>query len=79
MAWLNIVGIIIIFFMSKPTMAALKDYEDQQKQGVTEFTFNPVKLGIKGRRTGKGNTFAKRQSPTAEVKETQRVEQTSSL
>ncbi len=32
MVWLNIVGNIIIFFMSKPTMAALKDYEDQQNK-----------------------------------------------
>lgn len=46
MAWLNIVGILIIFFMAKPTMAALKDYEEQQKQGVDEYIFNPVKLGI---------------------------------
>ena len=48
MAWLNIVGILIIFFMSKPALKALNDYEEQQKQGVTEYTFNPVKLGIKG-------------------------------
>ncbi|MGL4193029.1 alanine/glycine:cation symporter family protein [Vibrio misgurnus] len=48
MAWLNIIGIIIIFFMAKPTMAALKDYEQQQQQGVTEFIFNPLKLGIQG-------------------------------
>ncbi len=48
MAWLNIVGIIIIFFMSKPAIKALHDYEAQQRAGVTEYTFNPVKLGIKG-------------------------------
>ena len=68
MAWLNIVGILIIFFMAKPALKALHDYEEQQKQGVTEYTFNPVKLGIKGadywedkyrRKTGK--------EPTAEV------------
>lgn len=47
MAWLNIVGILIIFFMAKPAIAALKDYEEQQKQGVDEYLFNPVKLGIK--------------------------------
>ncbi|MGD8109688.1 alanine/glycine:cation symporter family protein [Vibrio sp. TRT 21S02] len=77
MAWLNIVGILIIFFMSKPALKALKDYEEQQKQGVTEFTFNPVKLGIKGadywedkyrRKTG--------QSPEAEQSK-QAVEQPS--
>lgn len=47
MAWLNIVGILIIFFLSKPALKALKDYEEQQKAGVTEYTFDPVKLGIK--------------------------------
>ncbi len=47
MAWLNIVGIIIIFFMAKPALKALKDYEAQQKAGVTEYSFDPEKLGIK--------------------------------
>ncbi|MCG3759685.1 alanine:cation symporter family protein [Vibrio cincinnatiensis] len=47
MAWLNIIGILIIFFLSKPTIIALKDYEEQQKQGVKEYLFNLVKLGIK--------------------------------
>ncbi|PMO93644.1 sodium:alanine symporter [Vibrio breoganii] len=48
MAWLNIIGILIIFFMSKPALKALRDYEEQQKRGVTVYTFDPVKLGIKG-------------------------------
>jgi AGCS family alanine or glycine:cation symporter len=47
MAWLNIIGIIIIFFMAKPAIKALKDYETQQKAGVTKFTFDPKSLGIK--------------------------------
>jgi AGCS family alanine or glycine:cation symporter len=47
MAWLNIVGIIIIFFMSKPAIKALKDYEEQQKANVDKYTFDPQKLGIK--------------------------------
>lgn len=47
MAWLNIIGIIAIFFMSKPAIKALKDYERQQKEGVKEYTFDPKKLGIK--------------------------------
>ncbi|WP_087018466.1 alanine/glycine:cation symporter family protein [Thaumasiovibrio subtropicus] len=47
MAWLNIIGILIIFFLAKPAMKALRDYEEQQKAGVTDFTFDPVKLGIK--------------------------------
>ena len=46
MAWLNIIGILIIFFMSKPAIKALKDYERQQQEGVKEYTFDPVKLGI---------------------------------
>ncbi|MDO5051032.1 alanine/glycine:cation symporter family protein [Moraxella equi] len=46
-AWLNIVGILVMFFMLKPTMNALKDYENQRKAGVKEYTFDPVKLGIK--------------------------------
>ncbi|MFD1383442.1 alanine/glycine:cation symporter family protein [Rhodanobacter aciditrophus] len=48
MAWLNIVGIIAIFFMARPTMKALKDYEDQKAAGVEEYTFDPKALGIKG-------------------------------
>lgn len=48
MAWLNIVGIIIIFFLSKPAIKALKDYEAQRKAGVKDYTFDPKKLGIKG-------------------------------
>ncbi|GHF91700.1 alanine/glycine:cation symporter family protein [Thalassotalea marina] len=47
MAWLNIVGIIIIFIMSKPALKALNDYERQQKEGVEKFTFDPKALGIK--------------------------------
>ena len=46
MAWLNILGIIIIFFMSKPAIKALKDYEAQQKAGVKKYTFDPKSLGI---------------------------------
>ncbi|TPE49777.1 alanine:cation symporter family protein [Maribrevibacterium harenarium] len=48
MAWLNIVGILVIFFMAKPTMKALRDYEEQKAAGVTEYTFDPKKLGING-------------------------------
>jgi len=47
MAWLNIIGIIAIFFMSRPAIKALKDYERQQKEGVKEYTFDPKALGIK--------------------------------
>jgi AGCS family alanine or glycine:cation symporter len=47
MAWLNIVGIVLIFFMGKPALKALKDYEAQKAKGVTEYSFDPKKLGIK--------------------------------
>jgi AGCS family alanine or glycine:cation symporter len=46
MAWLNIVGILIIYFISKPALKALKDYEAQRKAGVTTYTFDPESLGI---------------------------------
>ncbi len=47
MAWLNIIGILILFFMGRPALKALKDYEAQRKAGVTKYTFDPKKLGIK--------------------------------
>ncbi|WP_283789161.1 alanine/glycine:cation symporter family protein [Bermanella sp. WJH001] len=47
MAWLNIIGILIIFFMARPAMKALKDYEEQKNNKVDEYTFDPEKLGIK--------------------------------
>jgi AGCS family alanine or glycine:cation symporter len=48
MAWLNIIAILIIFLKGKPSLLALKDYEEQQKAGVEDYTFDPEKLGIKG-------------------------------
>ncbi|PID64171.1 MAG: hypothetical protein CR963_01265 [Gammaproteobacteria bacterium] len=53
MAWLNIVGILVIFLMGRPALKALRDYESQQKaqRGVDKkkmhYTFDPRKLGIK--------------------------------
>ena len=47
MAWLNIIGIVILFFMGGPAIKALKDYEAQRKAGVKEYTFDPEALGIK--------------------------------
>ena len=46
MAWLNIVGILIIFLMAKPALKTLRDYEEQRKAGVTDYTFDPKALGI---------------------------------
>ncbi len=47
MAWLNIIGILILFFMGRPALKALKDYEAQRKAGVEKYTFDPQKLGIR--------------------------------
>ena len=47
MAWLNIVAILIIFLIAKPAIIALRDYEAQRNAGVTKYTFDPEKLGIK--------------------------------
>ncbi|EAR62724.1 alanine/glycine:cation symporter family protein [Neptuniibacter caesariensis] len=66
MAWLNIVGILIIFFMSKPALKALKDYEAQRKAGVSKYEFNPAKLGIKN-----ATFWEKRCGVKAEVDQTE--------
>lgn len=47
MAWVNIIGILIIFYMGKPAIKALNDYEQQMKSGNGTYTFDPEKLGIK--------------------------------
>ncbi len=47
MAWLNIIAILILFFMGGPALKALKDYEAQLEAGVTDYTFDPDALGIK--------------------------------
>ena len=47
MAWLNIVGILLLFVVGQPALRALKDYEEQRKAGVETYTFDPEKLGIK--------------------------------
>ena len=47
MAWLNIIGILILMFMGNAALKALKDYESQRKAGVEKYTFDPEKLGIK--------------------------------
>ena len=47
MAWLNIVGILILFLMGQPALKALKDYERQRKAGVDKYSFDPEALGIK--------------------------------
>lgn len=47
MAWMNIVGIIIIYFMAKPAIRALIDYESQRRAGVSKYRFDPDALGIR--------------------------------
>ena len=47
MAGLNIIGILLLYFMGQPALKALKDYEAQRKAGVTDYTFDPEALGIK--------------------------------
>ncbi|BAS07676.1 sodium/proton-dependent alanine carrier protein [Arthrobacter sp. Hiyo4] len=49
MAWLNIIGILIL---QKPALAALKDFEAQQKMGIDP-VFNPRPLGITGPPSGR--------------------------
>ncbi len=47
MAWLNIIGILILFFMGSPAIKALRDYERQKNAGVEKYSFDPEALGIK--------------------------------
>lgn len=47
MAWLNVIGILLLFVMGQPALRALKDYEAQRKAGVEHYTFDPEKLGIR--------------------------------
>ena len=47
MAWINVVGILTLFFLAaRPTMKCLADYERQKKAGVAKYTFDPEALGI---------------------------------
>ena len=47
MAWLNIIGILILVFMGDPAIKALRDYEKQKDAGVKKYTFDPEALGIR--------------------------------
>ena len=47
MAWVNIIGILIIFFIGKPAIKALQDYEQQLRKGNDRIRFDPKTLGIK--------------------------------
>ena len=56
MAWLNIVAILVLFFMGKPALKVLKDYEAQKNAGVEKYTFDPEALGIRNADFWKNNT-----------------------
>jgi AGCS family alanine or glycine:cation symporter len=43
MVWLNLIAIVLL---AKPALIALRDYEEQKKQGLDP-VFNSKKLGIK--------------------------------
>ncbi len=45
MAWINIVGILAIFFVSRPAMLCLRDYEEQLASGKP-IRFDPEALGL---------------------------------
>ena len=47
MAGLNVIGILLLYFIGQPALRALKDYEAQRAAGVEKYTFDPKKLGIK--------------------------------
>jgi AGCS family alanine or glycine:cation symporter len=63
MAWLNIVGILIL---QKPAFKALKDFERQQKLGLDP-VFDPKPLGITGA------TFWESYKPAEREKEPSRI------
>ncbi len=46
-SWINILGLLVIFFKSRPALRALRDYEAQQRAGVKKFVFEPQRLGIR--------------------------------
>ena len=43
MVWVNVIALL---FLVKPTLIALRDYEQQKKEGKDP-VFDPIKLGIK--------------------------------
>ncbi len=47
MAWMNMVGVVIIHLNAQPAIKALQDYESQRKAGVAHYHFDPQALGIK--------------------------------
>ncbi|MBD8005447.1 alanine/glycine:cation symporter family protein [Bacillus norwichensis] len=56
MVWLNLIAILILY---KPAMLALKDYEQQRKEGKDP-VFDPEKIGIKNADFWESEDFDKR-------------------
>jgi AGCS family alanine or glycine:cation symporter len=46
MAWFNMVGMLLIYFIANPALKALSDYEDQRQRKLTKYSFDPAHLGI---------------------------------
>jgi AGCS family alanine or glycine:cation symporter len=51
MAWLNIIGILLLFMLKRPALVALGDYEAQRTRRLSEvavrpYSFDPQALGI---------------------------------
>lgn len=64
MAWINILGILAIFFVAKPAILCLRDYEEQKKAGGP-INFDPVKLGIKNATFWEKRLAKQQQDPKA--------------
>ena len=47
MTWLNLTGMLAIFFLSNPALKALQDYEGRLENGRSLGKFDPIALGIK--------------------------------
>ena len=47
MTWLNLIGMLVIFFLSNPALKALHDYEGRLRNGGSLGAFDPIALGIR--------------------------------
>ncbi|UTW46682.1 alanine:cation symporter family protein [bacterium SCSIO 12696] len=62
MAWVNIIAMIIIFFIGRPAIKALRDYEEQKSAGIKNYEFLPEKLGIENAGFWKNEVSAEQQN-----------------
>jgi AGCS family alanine or glycine:cation symporter len=70
MAWINILGILAIFFISGPAITCLRDYEEQRRLG-TPIHFDPQRLGIRN-----ATFWERRRSMEVELAEEQATQAT---